>query len=319
MYQRIFLEDQVKIVLDGGSRITFPWTQHLFQFIPDDAGFEQLTVKNSSYVAVDNFTGNGKATAVFENGFWDVRQLPVGDVAFDKGDLSKYGPDDVFAGLREVRVNAGSFVGIRGYNDKLPGREWDRKVKIAQVPVTGEGALFVTNAVSGSSLEVVMVAGNNSATGEAKAWQGEDECRLVFADGANWAGTLVGNGGIGFTNLVDAAGPAKVTLGSIRFEGDLAVRVWRGANATNDFLTLTGPLVSGATRCGLKAVAADGGTIEKGESFIVGSYPKSATAIDERGFTARGWSLETVDPGEGLDYYLLKLTRSNARAAIFVR
>ena len=70
---------------------------------------------------------------------------------------------------------------------------WDRHVKITDKPFTGTGNVTVTNGVPAYPFTVTVVNGANTATGSIRVNKvdGDAETALFFADGANWAGTVV--------------------------------------------------------------------------------------------------------------------------------
>ena len=106
-------------------------------------------------------------------------------------------------------------------------------------------------------MRAIVACGSNTATGEVWACASADGCQLLFADGANWAGTVVGDENVAFTNRTSGAAPASVEFGAIRFAGKMPVRVWRaGANPASDYLRINGAL-SGTG--GFAPVTMDGG------------------------------------------------------------
>ena len=102
--------------------------------------------------------------------------------------------------------------------------DWDRKLTVAG-EFAGYGDVVVTNAVAGNSMEITITSGLNTCEGKISC-SGENRCSLLFADGANWAGTVVA-GNIGLTNLV-AGGASSVSFGKLDLQESFPIRVWRG-------------------------------------------------------------------------------------------
>ena len=75
---------------------------------------------------------------------------------------------------------------------------------MANVPFAGTGNVTVTNGAPAYPFTVTMVTGANTATGSIKVNKvaGDAETALYFADGANWAGTVIA-GNVALTNLTD--------------------------------------------------------------------------------------------------------------------
>ncbi len=100
--------------------------------------------------------------------------------------------------------------------------------------IAGGGDLVLTNAYAGRAFAVALRGGSNTCSGELRATDGST---LLLADGCNWAGVLVANGNVAFTNQADAAAaPARIGLGGVRFEADLPIRLWEdGSSDAIDF------------------------------------------------------------------------------------
>jgi len=304
LYSQVYVQDRARLLLDGASYVIFSHSRYWFRFEPAEDGFEQLVLKNGSYLAIHEPNGTKKAVATFEDSYWDVIQLCKLDSNFPQITDGRQWMTNTFRGLKAVNVPAGKFVGIRSSESWVYGTEWNREILLdPDVPITGGGSLIVTNASPGYGMRAIVACTNNTATGEAKACAGADETKLVFADGANWAGTVAGSANIAFTNRTDGAAPAKVRFGALRFEGDMPVRVWkRGANTTNDFIALSLPFAPGTG--GFAPVLMEGGPVEPGDTFTIGTYPASALPLASgRAFAARNWLLvpkATDDPAVAL-------------------
>ena len=156
------------------------------------------------------------------------------------------------------------------------GSDWDRVVKFADVPVTGAGSLVVTNTAAGKLMDVTIVNGANTATGLALA-AAEEGTMLRFADGANWAGTVVANSHVALTNLTDGA--ATVTFGNLRLEsGEFPLRLFRDESGalTSDAVNLTGAVVKGEGDTGF--IRLTGAEFTRDDKLSLGTAPAGAWA-----------------------------------------
>jgi hypothetical protein len=118
----------------------------------------------------------------------------------------------------------------------------ERVVALADVPITGAGSIALDNA-NANVFGVIVKSGANTATGTASVvapTEGEGATTLYFANGANWAGTVVADGNVAMTNLVDAAASVTNTFGTLRLDADFPVRVWKsgGKVVANDYLVV---------------------------------------------------------------------------------
>jgi hypothetical protein len=264
-------------------------------FSPDvsEGGFEQLVLRGGSSFCVHQTYGNGKASAVVDNAYWDIPLLLNTYADFpDVTDTRKW-LTDPFNGFHSVKIADGSCLYIRATND-LWGATWDRDISLADVPMTGGGSLIITNAASGNDFRVTVVASANTATGIATALPdvNGDNAALLFNDGANWGGTVVANGHVALTNLQRAAA-ARVAFNALRLDGDFPVRVWPDSN---DMVDIAVESLDG-DGC-LVPVAVDGREFAIGETFAFGTYPAGA-GFPER--TGRNWKLiatATDDPAK---------------------
>ena len=165
-------------------------------------------------------------------------------------------------------------------------------------------------------MRAIVACGANTATGEARAYASDDGCQLLFADGANWAGTVVGDENVSFTNRTDGTRPATVAFGGVRFAGGLPVRVWRaGAARTNDFIRMSGAL-SGTG--GFAPVTMDGEPVF-GDSYTIGSMPLAAgVAPDVAAYAGKDWKLTAIPAGDG-ETALLRIRYAPKGTALFIR
>ena len=181
----------------------------------------------------------------------------------------------VFANLSAARLDGDLTVSAADVwrTRRSANYEWEHEVKIVS-PLTGVGGLSVTNEMPSNlkqwGMTVFVTNGANTATGVARACGTETgPANLVFADGANWAGTVVANAGLSLTNLTDGAAAATVSFGSV--EGAMPIRVWKtgGVIAANDKVNVTG------TAAAFDFVALDE-PLSAGDTVELGLYPENA-------------------------------------------
>ena len=297
-YNRIYLEDRARLVFDGSSSVILSHSRYPgLQLLPQEDGYGQMTFRNGSYLAIHDTSGNGKSVATFEDSFVDVMQYCKLDTTFAPNITDpRMWATNAFCGMKQVVVPEGKFLGVRSVDYWRWGTNLNRIVTLDPfVPITGGGSLMVTNASPGWSMQAIVACGSNTATGEAWACPSADGCQLLFADGANWAGTLVGSENISFTNLAAGASPATVNVGAIRFAGKLSPRVWR-TGGTNDYLRIAGSL-SGSG--GFAPVTVDGEP-EPGDTYVIGEIPLVGGDVpDVSNHSTRRWQLSAVSSGNG--------------------
>ena len=72
--------------------------------------------------------------------------------------------------------------------------------------------------------------GGTGGSASVTAVDGTGATALYFANGANWAGTVVA-GNVALTNLTDGAAAATATFGSLDLAADFPIRVWKSEGA----------------------------------------------------------------------------------------
>lgn len=187
-------------------------------------------------------------------------------------------PTPAFTGFRDVVLDGRAvleFVGISwGWGSREFCRNvWGRALDIARdVPMTGAGSIRVSNEVSDDTMTVTVLCSSNTATGTASA-SADQRAKLLFADGANWAGAVVANGCAALTN-VTASGAAKASFGSVAFDGTFPIRVWKQEGVvTGDGLDLASA-VSG--KGAFEIVPQTAADFEVGDGYDFGTYPANA-------------------------------------------
>ena len=106
------------------------------------------------------------------------------------------------------------------------------------MPITGGGSILVSNA-NANVFGIVVQSGSNTATGTASVvpptGAGIGATTLYFADGANWAGTVVATNGLvklvkdfaSATNSAAVPAPVEVSFGGIEMQDDLTLHLWQ--------------------------------------------------------------------------------------------
>ena len=176
----------------------------------------------------------------------------------------------------------------------------DQNIVLADTPIVGEGNIAVENEREADDVFTLTVRnGKNTASGTITACE---RSKLLFADEANWKGTVV-SGNVALTNLSEEAEipAASVNFAKLDLAADFPVRVWRDENGAlvSDTLNVGEYLDSGAKGGRLAIAAMFEGEFAPGETFVLGTISKNAELPRVgRGWTARRVEGETVDTVE---------------------
>jgi hypothetical protein len=299
-----------RIVLEDGAYFRFSKSNarqdsvkvESLAFRPATEGAESLVIRNGSFFCAHQIFGNRRAVAVFEDSYYDIPTLPKTNSDFPAVTDTREWLTDAFNGLRSVKIEGDSRLYIRATND-LWGLQWDRDVRVADIPFTGGGSLVVTNAATGNDFRVTVVHGANTATGIATAYPDAcgDDSMLLFNDRANWAGTVVANGHVALTNIHGSAA-ARVSFNALHLDGVFPIRAWA---ATNDMVDVATASLEGAG--GIKPVAMDGHTFTPGDTLPFGTYPADA---EYPARTGRDWVLFATEIPGNPDFVMLNLRYS---------
>ena len=304
LYSWIQFLDRSRLVMDDASTFTFyrgNGARNLLKFSPTDDGFESIVLKGGSSIAMHEYNneGNRKAVIAVENGYWDIPQLPKTNKDFPEVTDTRVWTIDPLHRFKEVNIRPEGKFYLRGAST-LWGDEWNRSMKLSNVPFTGSGDVIMTNAVSGYTLDLVLTATNNTTTGEIAAYPAADGTRatLHFNDGTAWAGTVVA-GNIAMTNTYNASRPATVKFAALRLDGPMMIRVWKnGQSVASDKVELDTAPIKG--RGGFAPVPMEGYTPQYGDSFDIGTCPDSfeIPEEDEWAYAVRGWKLRVIPSAE---------------------
>ena len=183
--------------------------------------------------------------------------------------------------------------------------EWHRKTAL-EIPVTGAGDVTVVNTLSGAdfrmiapdwmvpadvkkqlscpddlsdwSMNLVVRGAANTCTGRISADPAVNAF-VHFADGANWAGTVVANGHVRMGDPIrevdqgHVAAPATANFGTLELTGDFPIRVWKNGNEIVNDRVNVATAASGNGRFVLESVE---GTVANGDKVVLGRYPAGA-------------------------------------------
>ena len=199
------------VVLDGPNSFI-----NVDSLVYDGSGWggqkKKIVVRNTSRFRVRAVSGTGaginQGAFVFGDGIYEIGAAKEGETA-------------PFASCENhgVLIEKGGVCRIRAIDDT--GTPADRAVTLAAVPISGPGSLAIENNMGGEfGFAVTVTSANNTATGTASA---DDASRLLFANGANWAGKVVSKGNVGFAGDE----PATVAMAALSMEsGTFPVRVF---------------------------------------------------------------------------------------------
>ena len=314
----IQVRQYAKVTIDGPeSSFVFPYnnvgTLYMDTYV---GGSDVLELKNGGWIATHNtYSGASNAVVAVSNGTWRIGQLPYvpadGKPSPPDGDARNWFSQP-FAAMGRVRIDQNSTLWMQSSSD-LQGTEWDRDLVVANVPVTGAGDLVVTNGTPGYGLSLTFVNGANTDTGRISVAPSADPTHLYFADGANWAGTVVSDGRVSLTNLADASATATVAFGSIEFAGDFPLRVWRRNGAfVADQVNIARP-VSGV---GGFLPVPNGFRFAAGDTVTIGTWAESAVPADATVGMARKWRL--VSSPSGTEGFVTVSARYTPPGTVFI-
>ena len=282
--------DYASIELDGtGSYLSSFGEATRFSFQPAEAGHETVILKNGASIKGFHLEGNGKAALAVYEGEWSVPKK------YSSGD-----PLPVLSGFGSAIVKEGGVFSIVGRNDGSSNTgtwtAWDRDLVVA-APITGAGDVVVSNAVAGNSMAITVTSAANTCSG-AISCNGDNDCRLLFADGANWAGTVVA-GSVALTNTTEDAASA-VSFNAVNLAGDFPIRVWKdgGTIVANDTLNVGSYVNNGGK------LVPTGAEFALGDQIVVGKIAKNAVLPS----AAPGWiaKIQPLDGDDENDELLLK-------------
>lgn len=304
------LSQLASIVLDGtnsflsaygyGPQIAFNPSADAVMEIPT------VTLTNNASIKGRAIKGNGNAVVYIAGaGEWTVTKL------IKSNDVTET-PTPVLNGFDVAIVAEDSVFSIVGRDeggstyDKWTA--WDRHLTVSGA-IGGYGDVVVSNAVAANSMELTFVSPLNTCEGRISC-NGENNCSVLFADGAEWQGTVVA-GNIALTNRQEEAG-ANVRFAALDMQADFPVRVWRGDDGklTGDTLNVGTYIKSGGKL--VPTMMTENEDFIFGDKVVVGKILKTAVLPD----VAKGWRivLKTIDGDD--EYNLLTISRGTGLRVI---
>lgn len=257
------IKDAATVSVGNGCYIDFTTNDGQFG-IDSQSAVDTVTVRDGgAYTVSYNSSGYVRGVFVSDGGVLGVTKLATRSRT------------DLLRGFGSARLDGDLF--IQSINIGTGSVNWDRHTKMANVPFTGTGDVIVTNGVPEYPFTVTMVNGASTATGSIKVdkVEGDAETALYFADGANWAGTVVA-GNVLLTNLTDGVDAATATFGTLDLAADFNIRVWaeNGVVVTNDMVNV-GQYRSSGGRLSIELMS-EGLEFVAGDKIVVGTIAKSS-------------------------------------------
>ena len=299
--------DWASIELDGEKASLSAYGQSArFAFRPDaDAALEvpTVTLKDGASIKGFRLEGNGEAGLyVVGAGEWTIPKLyKFGDTAYSFPVLAGFAAavvaeDSVFniVGRNEGHSNTGSW------------HDWDRALPISGA-IVGYGDVVVSNTAPTNSMCITVTSALNDCAGNISCnW--ESNCSILFADGANWTGTVVA-GGVALTNTVDNSA-ASVDFGKLNLAADFPVRVWRNEDGTlvNDQLNV-GEYANNGGRLVPQMID---GEFAARDRIMVGRIANTS----ELPSVARGWTVKLTPIANDNDNSILTLRKGSGMQII---
>ena len=210
------IQDAATVDVGEGCLIDFTTGDGNFG-IDSQSAIDTVTVRDGgAYTVSYNSSGWGLGVFVSDGGI-----LGVGKI------YNSRARTDLLRGFGSARLDGD--LSIMSINMGTGNTDWDRHVKMANVPFKGSGDVTITNGVPDYPFTVTIVNGASTASGTIKVAKadGDAETALYFADGANWAGTVVA-GNVALTNLTDGTA-ASVSFGELDLAADFVIRAWDDA------------------------------------------------------------------------------------------
>jgi len=281
------MRDAATVEVGEGCNVAFTTADGLFG-VDSQSAVDSICVRDGGVYAVSyNSSGWNRGVFASDGGvlgidvIYDTRTDPRTELLLGFGSARLDGDLLVASVMNEL--SSSHFV------------NWDRHTTMADIPFSGVGDVVITNGVPTDPFTVTMVNGANTATGTIKVAkvEGDAETKLYFANGANWAGTVVADGNVALTNLVDAAAAVTNTFGTLRLDADFPIRVWKsGDTIVNDALNVGAYVNNGG-----KLVLV-GDALAPGDTLILGTLADANALPDVKG----NWKMSVVDGKLQLKY-----------------
>ena len=260
--------------------------------IDSKSAVDSVTVRNGgAYAVTYNSSGWGRGVFVSDGGVLGVGKL-----------YSTRVRSDLLRGFGSARLDGD--LDVSSVNIGTGNTDWDRHTKMSNIPFSGTGDVTITNGVPAYPFTVTMQNGANTATGSIKVAkvEGDAETALYFANGANWAGTVVA-GNVALTNLTDGAAAASVTFGTLDLAADFPIRVWKSEGVYSADAINVGSFINNGGKIS-PVMVSEGEDFAKGDSFVIGKVAKGAALPA----VANGWAVKArlIDGDDAYDEIVLK-------------
>ena len=291
-YYSMAIQDSATITVGEACYIDFATNDGLFG-IDSRTDVDAVTVSTGGIYAVTyNSSGWQRGVFVSDGGVLGVTKL-----------ATRATRSDLLLGFASARLDGDlTIASVDGIG--TGSTDWNRHVKMTDKPFTGTGNVTITNGVPAYPFTVTMVNGANTASGSIKVdkVEGDAETALFFADGANWAGTVVA-GNVALTNLADGATAASASFGTLDLAADFPIRVWKSEGAYSADAVNVGSFIDHGGKL-TPVMMSEGEEFAKGDSFVVGKIAKGATLPA----VATGWAIKArpIDGDDANDEIVLK-------------
>ena len=292
------MRDAATVDVGEGCNVAFTTADGLFG-VDSQSAVDSICVRDGGVYAV-SYNSSGWNRGVFAS---DGGVLGV-DVIYDTRTDPR---TELLLGFGSARLD-GDLLVASVMNELSSSHfvNWDRHTTMANIPFSGTGDVVVTNGVPERPFTVTMVNGANEATGTIKVAKvdGDAETKLYFADGANWAGTVVA-GNVALTNLVNAAAASTNAFSTLDLVENFPVRVWTDENGrvvSHDGLNV-GTYVKNGGKLELVVIGEP-----LAEGFSLGTVGEESPLPDVQGpWTARRGQDGTlwIKPRRGMQFIVL--------------
>ena len=243
-----------RIVVGSGSEFRMnalgDYGTHPLEVAPTSSGHQAIVVEDGGVFETYRFSGNGNGVFVASNSVYTIYMpyLYNEHVSSSSGSVTIYDTKNIpFEGFSAVDIADGATMTFSTRNKvfwdagQFDDESGDRVVALANVPITGGGSILVSNA-NANVFGIVVQSGANTATGTAgvvlPTAANIGATTLYFADGANWAGTVIATNDLvrlvkdfaAATNAAATPTPVEVSFGGIEMQDDFALRLWQNGS-----------------------------------------------------------------------------------------
>ena len=295
----IVVKQKGKITVDDGgsiyagvTRVNGNVVDGAIRLQPDEAGFVGI-----------EFLDGGTAHWYKANGY-DMGAISFNDSTFEFTKAFWWGwgnRSHLFNRMTAVNLEEGKKLTFKCVKEAIYSSNSDTYTYfIMEAPFTGAGDLFFTSERSSQTMQPTFVCGNNTCTGTLSV-DPEKNIMVHFANGANWAGTVVLNGKVDFSPAdEDHSGqngsPTELTFGAVKLEKDFTIRLWGADGLKNDKINITGAGWTSTEGAKLVFAIQDGYDPQQSDKWLLGTAPATATlpVVTEK------WTFAT-EPVEGAD------------------